>query len=131
VWECQHTLFYPKDENGLPGPPQHLVIARNALDHRETKYFISNAPVETRVGTLLLVAFSRWHIERCFEDQKGEIGLDQYEGRRYIGLKRHLILSSLSYLFLAQLRQEWGEKSRPDGVPAPHRDGGARALVVA
>jgi SRSO17 transposase len=131
VWECQHTLFYPKDENGLPGPPQHLVIARNALDHREIKYFISNAPVATSVGTLLLVAFSRWRIERCFEDQKGEIGLDQYEGRRYLGLKRHLILSSLSYLFLAQLREEWGEKSRPDGVPTPHRDGGARALVVA
>ena len=42
---------------------------------------------------MLLVAFSRWRVERCFEDQKSEIGLDQYEGRRYQGLKRHLILS--------------------------------------
>jgi hypothetical protein len=73
---------------------------------------------------LLLVAFSRWRVERCFEDQKSEIGLDQYEGRRYLGLKRHLILSCLSYLFLARMRQEWaGKKSGADGLPTAHRDG--------
>jgi SRSO17 transposase len=48
------------------------------------------------VATLLLVAFSRWRVERCFEDQKGEVGMDHYEGRRYVGLKRHLILSAVS-----------------------------------
>src|SRR5581483_3520707 len=132
VWECKHVLFFPKDENGLPGAAHHLVIARNVLDPSEPKFFISNAPANTSVGTLLKVAFSRWRIERCFEDQKSEIGLDQYEGRRYLGLKRHLILSSVSYLFLARVRQAWaGEKSGADGVPAPYGDGGAGALVVA
>jgi SRSO17 transposase len=132
VWECKHVLFYPKDENGLPGAAQHLLVARNVLDPSEIKFFISNAPANTSVGTLLKVAFSRWRIERCFEDQKSEIGLDQYEGRRYLGLKRHLILSSVSYLFLARVREEWaGEKSTADGVPTAHGDGGAGALVVA
>jgi SRSO17 transposase len=132
VWECKHVLFYPKDENGLPGAAQHLIIARNVLDPSEIKFFISNAPANTNVGTLLKVAFARWRIERCFEDQKSEIGLDQYEGRRYLGLKRHLILSSVSYLFLAQVRQEWlGEKTGTDRVPIAHSDGGVGALVVA
>jgi SRSO17 transposase len=132
VWECKHVLFFPKDENGLPGAAQHLIIARNVLDPSAIKFFISNAPANTSVGTLLKVAFSRWRIERCFEDQKSDIGLDQYEGRRYLGLKRHLILSSVSYLFLARVREEWaGEKSAADGVPAPHGDGGAGAFVVA
>jgi len=132
VWECKHVLFYPKDENGLPGAAQHLLIARNVLNPSEIKFFISNAPANTNVGTLLKVAFSRWRIERCFEDQKGEIGLDQYEGRRYLGLKRHLILSSVSYLFLARVREEWaGEKSGADGVPTAHGDVGPGALVVA
>jgi hypothetical protein len=67
---------------------------------------------------MLLVAFSRWRVERCFEDQKSEIGLDQYEGRRYQGLKRHMILSCVSYLFLSRMRQEFGgEKPAADGVP--------------
>jgi SRSO17 transposase len=79
---------------------------------------------------LLLVAFSRWRVERCFEDSKSEIGLDQYEGRRYLGLKRHLILSAVSYLFLARVRHEWGEKPRVDGVPTAHGDGGVSAVLV-
>jgi hypothetical protein len=33
----------------------------------------------------------------------------QYEGRRYIELKRHMVFSMVSYLFLAQVRQEWGK----------------------
>ena len=77
------------------------------------------------------MAFSRWRVERCFEDDKSEIGLDQYEGRRYLGLKRHLILSAVSYLFLARVRQRWVEKkSGPDGLPAPHGDGGPGAILV-
>ena len=72
------------------------------------KFFVSNAPAGTSVQAMLLVAFSRWRVERCFEDQKSEIGLDQSEGRRYRGLKRHLILSGVSYLFLSRMRQEFG-----------------------
>ncbi len=89
----------------------HLVVARNVLDLKEVKFFVSNAPPETPVSKLLLVGFSRWRVERCFEDQKSEIGLDQYEGRRYQGLKRHLILSCVSYLFLARMREEFGGKN--------------------
>jgi SRSO17 transposase len=131
LWECKHTFLTVKDDNGLPGARLHLVIARNVLDPKEIKFFISNAPMTTKVGTLLLVAFSRWRVERCFEDQKSEIGMDQYEGRRYLGLKRHLILSAVSYLFLAQVREDWrGEKLRAYCVPVAHGDGGTCADVV-
>jgi len=130
VWECQHTFLTVKDENGLPGERLHLLIARNVLAPQDIKFFVSNASPETGVGPLLRVAFSRWRVERCFQDEKSEIGLDQYEGRRYLGLKRHLVLSAVSYLFLAQVRQEWGEKPGADGVPTAHRRGGAGTLVV-
>jgi len=130
VWECKHTFLTVKDENGLPGQRLHLVIARNVLAPEEIKFFLSNAPPQTGVGTLLLVAFSRWRVERCFQDDKSEIGLDQYEGRRYVGLKRHLVLSAVSYLFLAKVRQEWGEKPGVDGVPTPHSHGGSGAVLV-
>ena len=130
VWECQHVMLTVKDDDGLPGETLHLLIARNVLNPREVKFFVSNAPPETGVGTLLLVAFSRWRVERCFEDQKSEIGLDQYEGRRYLGLKRHLIISCVSYLFLARMRQEWGKKAAgADGVSAAYGDGGIGPFV--
>jgi SRSO17 transposase len=130
VWECKRVMLTVKGADGLPGDTLHLVVARNVLDPGELKFFVSNAPPETRVETLLLVAFSRWRVERCFEDHKSEIGLDQYEGRRYLGLKRHLILSAVSYLFLARVRQEErGKKSGADSLPITHGNGGRSRLL--
>lgn len=133
VWETKHTLFYPKDEEGLPvGQPWHLVVARNVLDAEDIKYFLSNAPEETPVDTLLLVALSRWPIERCFEDQKQELGLDHYEGRKYPGLKRHVILTAVSHLFLARVHQQLGKKNpRVDRLPSAHGRGRTGAVLVA
>ena len=132
VWEVKHMLIYPKDEAGLPDQPYHLVVARNVLNSAEIKYFVSNAPVETSVQKLLLVAFSRWRIERCFQDEKSELGLDQYEGRLYQGLKRHLILSAVSHLFLARVHQDLrGEKPGADRLPGAHGHGGAGEELVA
>lgn len=129
VWEVKHAPIWIRGEDGLPIGPWHLIVCRNALDPTEVKYFISNAPPETPIGTLLLVAFSRWRVERCFQDDKGEVGLDHYEGRRYTGLKRHLILSSVSLLFLSRVNQRLaGEKSGVDCVPGAH--GGMRSGEV-
>ena len=132
VWEAKHVRITVKDEKGLPGMRLHLVVARNVLDPTEIKFFVSNAPAETSVQTLLLVAFSRWRVERCFEDQKQEVGLDQWEGRHWLGLKRHLILTSVSYLFLARVREELrGKKSRRDGMPSAYGGRIAGAELVA
>jgi SRSO17 transposase len=126
VWEARSIPIYPKNEDGLPQRTYRLVVARNVLALGEVKYFVSNAPLESPLPTLLLVAFSRWRVERCFEDEKGELGLDHYEGRKYQGLKRHMILTSVSHLFLAQVLVDLrGEKPGVDGVPGA--DGGIGA----
>jgi SRSO17 transposase len=132
VWQVKHARFYPQDDQGWPGEPLHLIVARNVLDPTEVKFFVSNAPPATPLQTMLLVAFSRWRVERCFEDQKGEVGLDHYEGRKYVGLKRHLVLTAVSYLFLARVRQEWlGEKSGADGKPGVDGARGVDPVLVA
>jgi SRSO17 transposase len=117
VWHVKHVLVSVKDEQGLPAAPQHLLRCTNPLTG-EIKYFLSNAPPDTPTTKLLRVAFSRWHVERCFEDGKGRIGLDHWEGRRWIGLQRHLALSLVSYLFLARVQTQMGKKNPgPDGLP--------------
>jgi SRSO17 transposase len=132
VWEVKHTRITMKDEKGLPGMRLHLVVARNVLDPTEIKYFVSDAAEDTDVQVLLLVAFSRWRVERCFEDGKQEVGLDQWEGRHWLGLKRHLILTSVSYLFLARVRKDLrGEKSGLDRMPGAYCGRSAGAELVA
>ena len=78
-----------------------MIVARNVLTD-EIKYFLSNAVRNTPIEVLLQVAFSRWHIERIFQDGKGQVGLGHFEMRRYRPLIRHLILSMVSFLFLAK-----------------------------
>jgi len=131
VWQAKRMLVYGADENGLPTRPYHLLIARNVLDPNEVKYFISNAPESTPVEVLLRVAFTRWTIERCFEDSKTELGMDHFEVRHYRSIQRHLILSCLSHVFLSEFcRNHREKKSRPDGGPVPHGDGGVMPAVV-
>lgn len=132
VWEAKHVMLVPKDENGLPAEPLHLVVARNVRDVLAVKFFVSNAPPETPLKELLHVAFSRWRIERCFEDQKTELGFDHFEGRSYRGLKRHQAITAVTHLFLSEVRQQLrGEKSGVDGLSGSHRGGRTSALVGA
>ena len=108
VVEVKHSLVYPQDENHLPMRAHHLLIVRDVMSS-EIKYFLANAPENTSAGTLLKVAFSRWRVERCFEDDKKYIGMDHFEGRGYPGLIRHLLLSAVSLLFLSRVRKQLQE----------------------
>lgn len=108
VWEIRSTRFFPWEE-GLPGPEQWLLIARQVLTG-EHKYFLCNAPSDTPVEQMIHVIFSRWHIERIFDEAKGQVGLDHFEVRHYQPLIRHLILSMVSLFFLMQESDQIQEK---------------------
>lgn len=117
VWEARATRFVPWT-GGWREQEVWLLVARNVLDG-EVKYFLSNAPKDTTVEELLHIAFSRWHIERIFEDSKGEIGFGHFEVRNYLPVIRHLILSMVSLLFLEEQTQRLrGGKSVVERVPS-------------
>ena len=67
----------------------------------DLKWYFSNLPADTPRHRLVEVAHSRWPIEQFYEDAKGECGLDDYQGRRWDGLHRHLALVMLAYSFMA------------------------------
>jgi len=120
VWQAKAARFYLK-RDGLPSRAHWLIIARNVENPKEVKYFVSNAPEGTPLEALLHVGFSRWHVERCFEDEKTELGLSHFEVRNYKSLRRHLIITAVSHLFLAKVHQLWrGKKSGVDGLPDSH-----------
>ncbi len=131
VWEAKCLPVWIKDENGLPVGSYRLLMTRNVLKPEEVKFFLSNAPEGVPVETLLLVAFSRWRIERMFEDSKDELGMDHFEVRKYGSIQRHLILTCVSHLFLAEFRQgHRGEKPGSDDLPATNSYEGPRTLVA-
>jgi hypothetical protein len=121
VWEAKFFHGFFLSDAGEPAGPRWLIVARNALDPNEVKYFVSNGSPATPTKELLRVGFSRFAVERCFEDDKTEIGLDHFEMRNYRSLKRHLAVSAASLMFLAEVhREDRGEKPGVDGLPGAH-----------
>jgi len=114
VWDVKFSNFYREQgESSLPGPTHTLIVARNVLNPKEVKYFLSNMVVGSEKITLewlLWVAFSRWPVERCFEIGKREVGMDHFEVRSWQAIHRHLYISQLSQLFCARVQHERREK---------------------
>ena len=132
VWEAKHVWIILPNAQGLPGETRHLIVARHVLTQGDVKYFLCDAPADTPTETLLWVALTRHCVERCFQDQKSELGLDHYEGRKYVGLLRHLYLTLVSYLFLMRAaKRRRGEKSGVDRAANPPRHGPANHRLVA
>lgn len=93
-----------------PGPVRWLLARRAITDPTDVAYYLADAPPDTPLAVLAQVASSRWPVEQCFEEAKGETGLDQYEVRGWPSWHRHITLSMLAHGFLAGQRREVGGK---------------------
>ena len=132
VWEVKFAPCWLPRGDGVVGP-YWLIIARNVLDRDERKFFVSNAGAGVPLPVVLHVAFGRWPVERCLQDEKTELGLSHFEVRCYPALKRHLMITQVSHLFLARQTQRLrGEKSGGHSAANPRcRQRDDRVLVSA
>ncbi len=98
-------------KNGLPQKTVWLIIKRTLGNNPTYSYYISNAPVSTKLETFVWLSGLRWAIEQCFEETKSELGMDQYEVRKYPGWNHHILTCMLSHFFLWHLKIRLGKKS--------------------
>ncbi|MFC1712511.1 hypothetical protein ACFL6S_02515 [Candidatus Poribacteria bacterium] len=63
----------------MPGPDAWFLARRSVSDPTDIAYYLSNAPVDTTLMQLAQVASTRYTVEQCIEEAKGETGLDEYE----------------------------------------------------
>jgi SRSO17 transposase len=96
---------------GLPAGELWLIVRRNLDDPSEIKYFFSNAPLNTPLEEFVRISGMRWPIETIFEESKGEVGMDHYEMRSWIGWHHHMLLVSLAHHFLVRLRIQFQDQS--------------------
>ena len=69
-----------------------------------TKYYLSSLPATTPLRTLVRFGKLRWRIERDYQELKGELGLDHFEGRTWNGFHHHVALCAAAHAFLALRR---------------------------
>ncbi|MEQ8571992.1 MAG: IS701 family transposase [Deltaproteobacteria bacterium] len=75
-----------------------LVIER-AHDDEPCKYLLCSMPKTTPRRELVRLLHQRWRIERVYQDMKQEFGLDQYQGRSFVGWHHHVSAAMVGYAF--------------------------------
>ena len=95
------------------GKPEHegwqrcLLVRRSLVlgeKPAERAYVLVFAPSGTTLAEMATAIGTRWTVEQCFQEGKGEVGLDHYEVRSWHGWYRHITLCMLAHAFLVVLR---------------------------
>jgi SRSO17 transposase len=80
------------------------VLARRSITTGEIAFYRCFAARGTRLRELVRVAGARWAIEESFQTAKNEVGLDQYQVRRYDAWYAHITLAMTAAAFLVVTR---------------------------
>jgi SRSO17 transposase len=84
----------------LPPRFEWLIIEWPQGEEAPSDYWLSNLAEEESFERLARLARLRWTIELDYRQLKGELGLDHYEGRSYLGFHHHCALVTCAHAFL-------------------------------
>ncbi len=101
-----------------PGRGHWLLARRSLSDPGEIAYYTCYGPRRARLVDLAWIAGSRWHIEECFQQAKGEAGLDHYQVRSWRAWHAHITLSMLALAWLAASRAQAAKGGLPPATRA-------------
>ena len=113
-WACARLPYGTAD-----GWAQWLLIRRSVGDPEDLAFYRAYGRDAVTVDELARVAGMRWTIEEGFQRAK-EIGLDQYEVRRWAGWQRHITLCLLAHAFLEVTRAAAAAEEK-GGAPTSSR----------
>ena len=101
----------------------HEYMIRRSIDDGELAFYHCYNPSHAGFGELVNVAGARWPIEECFGAAKNEVGLDEYQVRKYDAWHRHITLAMLAHTFLAITAHHARKRGRTKTVkrPSTHR----------
>lgn len=73
---------------------------------KPSKFYFATLPAKMGPKTLVRIIKLRWRTERMYEDLKGQLGLDHFEGRSYRGWNHHVsaVLCCYSFVCAEQAR---------------------------
>ncbi len=88
------------------GIDQDLIIEWPEGEAKPTDYTLVAIPGQVSTKQMVRILKQRWRTERAYEDMKGELGLDHFEGRSWRGWNHHVTLALCCYAFVVaeQLR---------------------------
>jgi SRSO17 transposase len=95
---------HPVRRDHRPPREEWLIVEWAPNEQAPSDYWLSNLPAKTPPERLARLARLRWTIELDYRQLKGELGLDHYEGRSYLGFHHHCALVTCAHAFLTTER---------------------------
>jgi SRSO17 transposase len=120
VWALE-AWVQTKDEDGCVGRRERLVVIRTVDQEPRCWYTLSNAAAEIPLAAVVAAHSRRHGVEELFGAGKGEVGLDHYEVRSWVGWHHHMTLSMLALWFLQLERNRLGGENPGHDNPADAR----------
>jgi SRSO17 transposase len=81
-----------------------LIIEWPKNEDEPSNYSLSTLPATMGKRQLIHILKERWRTERAYEELKGELGLDHFEGRSYPGWHHHVSVVLCCYAFVVAER---------------------------
>jgi SRSO17 transposase len=97
----------------FPHERRGWVLARRSISTGELAYYVCFGPRGTRLRTLVATAGARWAVEESFQTAKNEVGMDQYQVRRYDAWYAHITLAMTAAAFLTIIRATEAVTGKP------------------
>jgi SRSO17 transposase len=91
---------HPVQRDRKPPREEWLIIEWPEGEQAPTDYWLSNLDENESRERLAPLARLRWQVELDYRQLKGELGLDHYEGRSYLGFHHHTALVTCAHAFL-------------------------------
>jgi SRSO17 transposase len=84
--------------------PLWLVVEWPEGEDKPTKFVLTTLPRRMTKKEIVRVIKERWRTERAYEELKGELGLDHFEGRSFPGWHHHVTVVLCCYAFIVSER---------------------------
>ena len=101
---ARFAFFAVRVPEGSDDSRQWLILERRDGAVREVRAHLSSLPDWIGRRRLVYLLKERFRTEAAYRELKQELGLDQYEGRRYTGLQHHLTVVMCAYAFVVAER---------------------------
>jgi len=82
----------------------HLIVRREPDARDEIKYSLSNAEESETLERLAFMQGQRYWVERALQDAKSEVGLGEYQARKWNSWHHHMALVMMTLLFMLKAR---------------------------
>jgi SRSO17 transposase len=103
---CLRRVKVAHDDGTLAADrdPVWLIMEWPEGEARPTKFALTTLPRRMSKKEIVRILKERWRTERAYQELKGELGLDHFEGRSFTGWHHHISVVLCCYAFVVAER---------------------------